>query len=132
MACSLESCIQMIRLAVYLASHKFYVYNINFIIDYCILISCGPATSRSRQDLHRDQPPPLAGVRRVSRQGVPGGTLPRVPGRGRCAGRHAAPMPVPGRSAPRLLGSINVTTKQLQDDGVVAALAQASGATRNR
>ena len=41
-------------------------------------------------------------------------------------------MPVPGRSAPRLLGSINVTTKQLQDDGVVAALAQASGATRNR
>ena len=29
-------------------------------------------------------------------------------------------------------GSINVTTKQLQDDGVVAALAQASGATRNR
>ena len=32
----------------------------------------------------------------------------------------------------RLLGSINVTTKQLQDDGVVAALAQASGATRNR
>ena len=84
--------------------------------------------SRSRQYLH----PPLAGVRRVSRQGVPGGTLPRVPERGRCAGRHAAPMPVPGRSAPRLLGSINVSTKQLQDDGVVAALAQASGATRNR
>ena len=41
-------------------------------------------------------------------------------------------MPVPSRSAPRLLGSINVTTKQLQDDGVIAALAQASGATRNR
>ena len=48
-----------------------------------------------------EQPPPFAGVRWVSRQGVPGGTLPRVPGRGRCAGRRAAPMPVPGRSAPQ-------------------------------
>ena len=60
-----------------------------------------------------DQPPPLAGVRWVSRQGVPGGTLPRVPGRGICA-RHAASMPVPGRSAPQ-------TTRLHQCDHKAAA-----------
>ena len=48
-----------------------------------------------------DQPPPLDGVRRVSRQGLPCGTLPRVPGRGRCAGRHAAPMPAPAWHGPQ-------------------------------
>ena len=83
--------------------------------------NCGPATGAGSVSISTGS---AASPPRRAPGVVPGGALPRMPGRGGHAGARVAPLPVSGWSAFRNTWRHLLTPTQLQDDGVVTALAR--------